>query len=294
MDPHLALRRRATGARLVPSLGAGRREPHVLEVAPPLFLLNAFTGDRTGGNPAAVVLLDADTEYDELWFGEVAALLNQPATAFVTPGADGHRLRWFSPSKELALCGHGSLAAAHVLYASGAAAGPTVLHTGAGALPVRRDGDLCWVGLPATTLVEADAPAELLDALDLDKAQWFGRAAEDWVVVVDDLEQVVALEPDIDRLAALPTTRTVVTAAGCWSDFTSRVFTPRIGLAEDQVTGSAHAALGPYWAELLGRTRLTAHQASARGGVLELDVADPSVVQVGGQALVTCMGDLRV
>jgi PhzF family phenazine biosynthesis protein len=260
----------------------------------PLFLVNAFTGDRAGGNPAAVLLLEPDTEYDEVWFGEVAALLNQPATAFLTPAADGHRLRWFSPTHELALCGHGSLAATHVLYATGAAEGPSVLHTAAGPLPVRLEGDVCWVALPATALVEADAPPDLLDALRLDKVQWFGRAADDWVVVVDDVELVVALEPDVDALAAYPTTRTIVTAAGDWSDFTSRVFTPRIGLAEDQVTGSAHAALGPYWAELLGRTRLTAHQASARGGVVELDVTEPRTVQIGGQALVTCTGELRV
>lgn len=260
----------------------------------PLFLLNAFTDDRSGGNPAAVVLLDDGTEYDELWLSDVAALLNQPATAFLAPAADGHRLRWFSPTTELALCGHGTLAAAHVLYETGAAIGPTLLHTGAGALPVRRQGELCWVGLQPTTLVEQDAPSQLLEALGLAKAQWFGLAPDDWVVVVDDHEQVVALEPDLDALAAFPTTRTVVTAAGDWSDLTSRVFAPRIGLPEDQVTGSAHAALGPYWGEMLGRTRLTAHQASARGGVLELDLADPALVQVGGQALVTCAGELRV
>jgi PhzF family phenazine biosynthesis protein len=260
----------------------------------PLFLLNAFTEDLSGGNPAAVVLLEADTSYEDLWLAEVAAALHQPATAFLTPTSDGHRLRWFSPTSELALCGHGTLAAAHVLYATGAAEGPTLLHTGAGALPVRRDGDLCWAGLPPTRLVEQDVPAELLAALRLDKSAWFGCADDDWVVVVDDVEQVVALRPDLDALAVFPTTRTVVTAAGDWSDFTSRVFAPRIGLGEDQVTGSAHAALGPYWADLLGRSRLTAHQASARGGVLELDLGDPALVQVGGQALVTCSGDLRV
>jgi PhzF family phenazine biosynthesis protein len=263
----------------------------------PLYAVSTFTTDFFRGNPAAVCLLEADEVRDDAWYQSVAAMLAQPATAFCQRSLSGFQLRWFSATHELALCGHGTLATAHVLYETGAVnrQDAAVLTTMSGQLTVGHDGERCWVTLPTAVLTEEPAPAEVLTALGVSSAQWYGRAAEDLVVVLDSAEEVEKVRPDFDLLLQLSTTRTVVTAAGGDGvDFTSRVFPPRIGISEDQVTGSAHAALGPYWAQRLGRQRLTARQASERGGELTLDLGGDGVVQVGGRALTTARGELLV
>jgi PhzF family phenazine biosynthesis protein len=260
----------------------------------PLYEVSTFTAELDHGNPAAVVLMDCERE--KTWYAAVAAFLAQPATAFLRRIEGGYALRWFSPTHELPLCGHGTLAAAHVLYETDAVA-PTdavTLSTQRGPLSARSEGGRCWIGLPATSLTEAPAPTEVLAALGLPDVQWFGRGDDDLVVVVDSVEQVLAVRPDSDLLLQLPRTRTIVTAAGgAGVDFTSRVFPPRIGVAEDQVTGTAHAALGPYWAARLGRARLSARQASARGGDLQLDLGTDGLVQIGGRAVTVVRGQLE-
>jgi PhzF family phenazine biosynthesis protein len=259
----------------------------------PSYEVSTFTTELDHGNPAAVVLMDSDRQ--DTWYAAVAAFLAQPATAFLRRVEDGYALRWFSPTRELPLCGHGTLAAGHVLFDTGAVSAPEAvrLFTQAGELSVRSDDGGCWVSLPATPLTEAPIPGEVLAALGLPGAQWFGQGNDDLVVVVDSVEQVLAVRPDPALLLELPRTRTIVTAAGGDGvDFTSRVFTPRIGVVEDQVTGTAHAALGPYWAARLGHTRLSARQASARGGDLLLDLGTDGLVQIGGRAVTVVRGEL--
>jgi PhzF family phenazine biosynthesis protein len=259
----------------------------------PLHLVSTFATDFAHGNPAAVVLLDDERE--SAWCAKVATVLNQPVTAFLQPVNTGYALRWFSPTRELPLCGHGTVAATHVLYEIGAVKQdqPLELTTRAGVIPVRRDDGVCWIALEAFPLKQAPAPSEVLEALGVADCQWFGEGDDDLVVVLDSVAAVEAASPDFESLRALPRTRTIVTAAGGHGvDFTSRVFPPRVGVPEDQVTGTAHAALGPYWSGRLGRTRLIARQASQRGGLLQLDLSRDGVVAMGGRVTKVAEGSL--
>jgi PhzF family phenazine biosynthesis protein len=263
----------------------------------PMYLVSTFTTEFHRGNPAAVCLMQADEVHEDAWYGRVSALLAQPATAFCQPAEDGWLLRWFSPSEELVLCGHGTIASTHALYESGAVpAGDRIeFATLGGRIGARRDSDRCWISLEAVHLVETPAAAEVLNALRLGDVEWFGRAGDEVVVVLDSVEQVEQVRPDFDLLRQFPWTRTVVTAAGGdGADFTSRVFPPRIGIPEDQVTGSAHAALGPYWGTRLDKQRLVARQASARGGELALDLSIEGLVQIGGTVVTDLTGELLI
>ena len=261
----------------------------------PTYFVSTFTEEFFHGNPAAVVMLDGAR--DNGWYARVAAVLNQPATAFLHPVSTGFALRWFSPTVEMPLCGHGTVAAAHVLYESGAAAPDetVALSTQSGVLTVRTEAGIRWIELSASPVKEAPAPTEVLAALGLTDVGWYGEGDSDVVVVVDSVAAVETVRPDTERLLALPRTRTIVTAAGGDGvDFTSRVFPPSVGVAEDQVTGTAHAALGPYWSGRLGRSRLTARQASQRGGLLELDLSRDGVVSMGGAVTTIARGELLV
>jgi PhzF family phenazine biosynthesis protein len=261
----------------------------------PMHLVSTFSTEFFRGNPAAVVVLDG--ERDTEWYARVAALMGQPVTAFCRPIDGGYGLRWFTPARELELCGHGTLAAAHVLYETAAVPADQTIRftTQTAALAVRSEDGVRWLSLAAVPLTEAPVPPEVLAGLGLEAAEWYGWSSDDLVVVVDSPERVERLRPDFGLLAQLPTTRTIVTAAGGDGvDFTSRVFPPRIGLVEDQVTGTAHAALGPYWAGRLGRVRLTARQASARGGQLQLSLATEGIVEIGGRVTSVASGALLV
>jgi PhzF family phenazine biosynthesis protein len=251
-----------------------------------LFGVDAFTDRAFGGNPAMVCLLSEPA--DDAWLRQVAAELNQPATAFLH-----HRqLRWFTPSVELPLCGHGTLAAAHVLYETGLVdpADPIAFETASGPLRVWCEDGLIWIGFAPVELRPATAPGAVLEALNLQDAVWFGANEDEYVVVLETAGQVEAVRPELTRVRQLPVSRVLVTAAGGdGADFTSRNFAPAHGLDEDQATGSAHAVLGPLWAERLGRRYLKALQASARRGRLSVSVADDRV-DVGGQAVTLTRG----
>jgi len=270
------------------------------------FGVDAFSAVPFGGNPAAVCLLDthteAGTEPDDGWMRQVAAELNQPATAFLWRDARGYQLRWFTASAELPLCGHGTMATAHVLYETDRAGADEQLtfQTRAGAVTAARAGGRIWLELPGAVLAEASPPEALLAAAGVSGRDvvWVGRNGFEYVVRLADPSRVREARPDFAALLALSETRVCLTAAGAVdgappADFTSRVFAPALGVDEDQVTGSAHAVLGQLWAVWLGRTELTAWQASARGGQLNLMVGADSV-RVGGKALITRRGELLV
>lgn len=263
-------------------------------MAAPFFGLDVFTSNRFGGNPAAVCLLD--TVADSAWMQQVAAEFNQPATAFLWINESLRQLRWFTPVQELPLCGHATLATAHALYETGRASpdDPIDFHTQSGVLTVWRRDRRVWLDLPAVHLAEASVPNEVLNALGLEDAAWFGYSDYEYVVQVDSPKQVEDTRPDFSRILSFPVTRIAVTApGGVGADFTSRVFVPAIGLNEDQVTGSAHAVLGPLWAARLGRNDLTAVQSSARRGELALTIAGDRV-HIGGNAVIISHGDLVV
>jgi PhzF family phenazine biosynthesis protein len=259
----------------------------------PLWHVDAFTDRPFSGNPAAVCLLDGAR--DDAWLQAVAAELNLPETAFLTPAAGGFGLRWFTPSGvEIELCGHATLASAHALWESGrlAADAPARFHTRSGLLTAaRREG---WIELdfPAEPAAVAEAPAELTAALGV-RAKWTGRNRFDWLVEVESAALVRALAPDLARLAAVPTRGVIVTATADDGrfDFVSRFFAPRVGIPEDPATGSAHCCLGPYWAPRVGRQQLTGYQASPRGGLVRVRVAGERAV-LGGHAVVVSRGEL--
>jgi predicted PhzF superfamily epimerase YddE/YHI9 len=258
----------------------------------PLLHVDAFAHAPFRGNPAAVCLLDAARPTE--WMQALAAELNLPATAFVHGQPAGFALRWFSPTAELSLCGHGTLASAYALWETGRLA-PTAaarFATRSGVLSaVRRDG---WVtiDLPAEVASAASAPVGLLDAVGV-KARWIGRNRLDYVIEVDDEAAVRAAAPDLGALTAIDTRGVIVTARASTPgfDFVSRFFAPRLGIPEDSVTGSAHCCLAPLWAARLGTPRVSGLQLSARGGVVRAEVAGDRVA-LSGQIIPVLRGEL--
>lgn len=258
-----------------------------------LFQVDAFTGAAFGGNPAAVCLLGGPA--DPAWMQAAASEMNLSETAFVEPRAGGYGLRWFTPAAEVALCGHATLASAHVLYETGLAApGEEIRFASAsGPLTARREDGMIALDFPARPAAPAAPPPGLLRALGLDGAVWTGRSADDIVVVLAEEAQVTALQPDIPRLADAGARGVIVTAPATrpGADFVSRFFAPAVGVPEDPVTGSAHCTLAPYWAGRLGRAGLTGYQASPRGGTVRVRDAGDRVT-LSGHAVTVFSGHL--
>lgn len=263
-------------------------------------VIDAFTDRAFRGNPAAVLVLAEP--YGDPWAQAVAAEFNLSNTAFARPSADSaeadYELRWFTPTVEVDLCGHATLATAHALIADGAR-GPLRFATRSGVLTVDHDGERLWLDFPANPPAECAPPERLLSALG-GSPVWTGYSGlGDYLVKYPDEAAVRALTPDLAALAALPGYRGVIATAaadpGGECDFVSRFFAPAAGIPEDPVTGSAHTALAPYWGAELGRSRMRAFQCSARGGdlLLELPAAAPDRVRIGGQAVTVSEGELR-
>ncbi len=265
-------------------------------MAQPIVVVDAFTDRPFAGNPAAVCVLPPSSSRtaDAAWMQAVARELNLSETAFLVRTADGFGLRWFTPAAEVALCGHATLASAHWLWESGAApAGEAIrFATKSGTLLALRNGGWIALDFPAKVAAPAEPPAELARALGAAPTV-FGLSEFDALAVVATEDQVRALRPDIGALASLPFRGLIVTARASSPgfDFVSRFFAPRVGVAEDPVTGSAHCVLGPYWSAALGKGDLLAYQASARGGVVRVGVRGDRVL-LGGQAVTVWKGEL--
>lgn len=260
-----------------------------------LFQVDAFTDRAFSGNPAAVCLLSGPA--GERWMQSVAREMNLSETAFVHPRPEGgFGLRWFTPAIEVELCGHATLATAHVLWESGRlAAGETArFHSLSGLLTAEQRGGAGRIELnfPAKPVEEVgEPPSELLAALGVE-ARFVGRSAFDYLVEVDSAERVRSASPDHTRLRTLPVRGVIVTARGSEPyDFISRFFAPGSGVDEDPVTGSAHCSLGPYWAAKLGKQEMLAYQASARGGEVRVRLERDRVF-LGGQAVTVLQGRL--
>lgn len=258
-----------------------------------LLQIDAFTAQPFKGNPAAVCLLDR--ERDAQWMVNVAAEMNLAETAFLLPREDGDwSLRWFTPTVEMDLCGHATLASAHALWEEKLLEGEARFHTKSGVLTANRDGDWIELDFPAVREQRADAPAELLDALGA-KPVYVGRNKFDYIVELGSEGEVRSLQPDLALLRKLPGRGVIVTSRpsnGAY-DFISRFFAPAAGVDEDPATGSAHCCLAPYWAERLGRNELTGYQASARGAMLRVRLAGDRV-KLLGHAVTVLRGDLVV
>jgi PhzF family phenazine biosynthesis protein len=259
-----------------------------------LFQVDAFAARPFAGNPAAVCLLYE--ERDDSWLQAVAAEMNLSETAFLVPGVDGYGLRWFTPAAEVNLCGHATLASAHVLYETRRLQPDMTarFHTRSGLLTAAMDEGWIEMNFPALPPRVTDAPRELLRALGLQKAPLYsGFDGEDYVIVVDDEAAVRALKPDFGSMLAIQSRGVSVTAQSDTADFdfVSRFFAPWVGIDEDPVTGSAHCCLGPYWAEALGKEKLVAYQASARGGIVRVRPSGDRVY-LQGQAVTVFSGQL--
>ena len=259
----------------------------------PLFQVDAFTDLPFSGNPAAVCLLDGAR--DAHWMQAVAAEMNLSETAFLLQREDGFDLRWFTPTTEVDLCGHATLAAAHVLWEQGllAPGAEARFHTRSGLLKAARTDALIELDFPAEPAQPVPAPPGLLAALGLATGE-ITRSRFDYLVIVDDEAVVRTLRPDFTALGAVETRGVIVSAPSGDPayDFVSRFFAPAAGIDEDPVTGSAHCTLAPWWASRLGRRSMTAFQASQRGGIVQVRL-EGERVRLGGQAVTVLAGELH-
>ena len=258
----------------------------------PFVQVDAFTNRAFGGNPAAVIV--TETACDARWMQSVAQEMNLSETAFLHPVPDGFNLRWFTPTTEVDLCGHATLASAHALWEAGHLPKQSVarFHTRSGTLGAKLGGDWIWLDFPATPVTLTASPPQLTDAFGSENV-YIGETKFDYLVELPTEAHVRHFAPDFAAIASLPARGLIVTAEAKDFDFVSRYFAPAYGIPEDPVTGSAHCALGPYWQSKLGREQLTAFQASRRGGVVRVQVIGARV-ELGGQAVTVAEGKLRV
>ncbi len=259
----------------------------------PLFQVDAFTDKPFSGNPAAVCLLSA--AQDDRWMQQVACEMNLSETAFLLKQGKRYALRWFTPRTEVDLCGHATLAGAHVLWESGVLALDETAHfdTHSGPLAATKKGALIELDFPALLAEPADAPHDLLSALGVNP-KFVARCGAKYVIEVETEKEVRNLTPDFERLRRLPGRGVAVTGPATSNefDFISRYFAPWVGIDEDPVTGSIHCCLGPYWGKKLGKTDLCAYQASERGGQIHIRLGEGRVY-LGGNAVTVLRGELQ-
>jgi PhzF family phenazine biosynthesis protein len=253
-------------------------------------IIDAFTDEPFRGNPAAVCLLPAGDWPEEAWMQRVAAEMNLSETAFAKPRASDWDLRWFTPLTEVSMCGHATLATAHALAQDGLTGVPVRFHTLSGVLTTVAEDDAIVMDFPASPVSAVDVPDGLADALGCEvKGAYDTGALGDLLVELPSAEHVRRLRPDQLKLLRYAPRCVIVTAAE--NDFVSRVFCPAVGIPEDPVTGSAHTALGPFWAARLGRTSLVGIQASARSGRVLVEVRGDRV-ELRGRAITMLDGRL--
>jgi PhzF family phenazine biosynthesis protein len=260
-----------------------------------LYQVDAFTDRPFGGNPAAVCLLPEPRGAE--WMQLVAREINLSETAFLHPEPEGSwRLRWFTPAIEVELCGHATLASAHVLWEAGrlSPGEPARFQTLSGLLTAERRDGAIELDFPARSAAEVAPPEGLAETLGV-TPRCAGKSRYDYLLEVSSEEEVRAAVPDYGRLRTLPVRGVILTAAASTApyDFVSRFFAPGSGVDEDPVTGSAHCTLGPYWAARLGKSSFLAWQASARGGAVRVRV-EGERVKLGGRAVTVLRGQLLV
>ena len=258
----------------------------------PIFQVDAFTSRVFAGNPAAVCILPGPQ--DDRWMQKVAQEMNLSETAFLYRHGDGFHLRWFTPTVEVDLCGHATLASAHVLWEAGyvKAEDPARFYTRSGLLTAERKGHWIELDFPAEPEERTTAPPDLARALGV-PLKYVGKNRWDYLVEVDSEETVRNMKPDFTLLGAIPIRGVIVTSLATSQeyDFVSRFFAPRAGINEDPVTGSAHCCLGPFWSNRLSKNEFVAYQASTRGGVVRVRVRGDRVY-LGGQAVTVLRGEL--
>lgn len=258
-----------------------------------IWQVDAFTSEPFGGNPAAVCVMEASA--DERWMQNVAMEMNLAETAFVWPKGEIFRLRWFTPTQEVDLCGHATLAASHVLWEAGflEKGTPALYETRSGQLTARWTEKGIELDFPADPPGETEAPEALLRAVGVEgRPVYCGKGRLGWLLELESETAVRALAPDFRAMSAASDRPVCATARGTGKhDFISRFFAPTMGIDEDPVTGAAHCCLAPYWQERLGRKGLLGFQASARGGEVHV-LAEGDRVVLTGQAVMVMKGEL--
>jgi PhzF family phenazine biosynthesis protein len=256
-----------------------------------IYVANAFADHKFGGNPAAVVPL-------QRWLSEnlmqqIAAQNNLAETAFIVPQDNDYFIRWFTPTVEVALCGHATLASAHVFFEHlGYDKEEIRFHSKSGLLTVRRDSEKITLDFPVDKPVPAETNEIIEEGLKVKPLEVY-TSAFDYLVVLNEQAEIENLSPDFSILKKLPLRGIIVTAKGRESDFVSRCFFPQSGIDEDHVTGSAHTVMVPYWSDKLGRTKLSAIQLSKRRGYLDCELKKDRVL-ISGKAFTYLVGEIEI
>ncbi len=256
-----------------------------------IFQVDAFTNKTFKGNPAAVCPLDTWLA-DEL-MQNIAAENNLSETAFFVKNGNIFEIRWFTPTVEVDLCGHATLATAHVLFNHLDFDGDMIfLESKSGNLRIKNSGDLLWFDFPSGFYKNVSIPSKLNEAIAARPIE--AGASRDYLIAVYKSEEIIKnMQPDLNKLKELPYHAIIVTAKGNKVDFVSRMFAPAIGIDEDPVTGSAHTVLTPYWSQKLKKVHLSANQISSRGGELVCKMSGDRV-EIGGQAVTYLIGEILV
>jgi len=254
--------------------------------------VDAFTRTPYRGNPAAVCVLDSAA--DEVWMQNVAREMNLSETAFLFPEQNGYRLRWFGPNEEVDLCGHATLASAHVLWEDRMEPPDREItfFTRSGILSARKQDDWIMLNFPSEPASELPIPPALAEAFGVE-LRYFGENRVDCIVEVESEEALCSLKPDFGKLQKFSARGFMVTSRSSSPeyDYISRFFAPGRGVNEDPATGSSHCCLGPFWQQRLHKNEFMAYQASLRGGVAKIRVLEDRV-NIGGQAVTVLKGEL--
>jgi predicted PhzF superfamily epimerase YddE/YHI9 len=257
----------------------------------PIYQIDAFTGHLFKGNPAAVVFCESFLA--DPMMQSIAAENNLAETAFVVKKGREFQIRWFTPTIEVNLCGHATLAAAHAIFNHLTFSGDLVLFSSkSGPLYVRRDGEILYLNFPADVFSVVDPPQPLVDGLGIRPIETY-KGRDDYLAIFQSEDEILSLCPDMSLMMKVPSRGVIVSSQGKKVDFVSRFFAPQAGIPEDPVTGSAHTTLIPYWSKKLGKNQLSAEQISKRGGDLVCQHFGERV-EIGGRAITYLLGEISV
>ena len=258
----------------------------------PIYQVDAFTNERFKGNPAAVCPLD--TWLPDAVMQNIAAENNLAETAFIVPAGNEYEIRWFTPTVEVDLCGHATLASAYVLFNELGFSGDQIhfISHRSGPLSVTKNGSVLALNFPVDSLTEKPLNSEFSIGLSRAPRAVF-KGKTDYLFVYDSEAEILALQPDFEALKTHPVRGIIVTAPGETTDFVSRFFGPACGVNEDPVTGSAHTTLTPYWSSVLGKTELSARQLSQRTGDLNCKLLGDRV-EIAGEAVLYLRGEINI
>ncbi|MBP7604474.1 MAG: PhzF family phenazine biosynthesis protein [Spirochaetes bacterium] len=257
-----------------------------------IYQVDAFTDRLFAGNPAAVCPL-ADRWPDDRLMLDMARENNLSETAFYIRRDDGYHIRWFTPAVEVDLCGHATLAAAHVLFEyEGHSSTGVSFGSRSGPLGVRKEGGWLVMDFPVDVIRKIDTSGEIASCFDIAPVETY-RGKTDYLLIFRSENDILALKPDLGRIARLDARGVIVSARGSECDFVSRFFAPRAGVDEDPVTGSAHTTLVPYWRDILGKSEFSAVQLSARRGFLRCRDRGERT-EIAGKAVLYMRGEVRL